>query len=228
MNLLMVALPAVLWTAGVYLRKIWIFPRCAHSPQQCSSENIPWIDSLSAKTVWMPADFLSFVTQDSAAVWAMIFPLLWVCKKYGPSWKERSRIFLMDWLILLQTTLWNGLLTESTRLWVQRPRPFVFAEPHRFGADPSNYTSFYSGHTSFTAAAALFCLLTLIRHRAPRSWVSLGAGISFTLMFLTALFRVLSERHFITDTLAGMFGGFFAALVIQKIQRTHKTDEIPS
>lgn len=47
----------------------------------------------------------------------------------------------------------NGLMIEVSHLMGQRPRPFVLASPSIEGLNPSNYSSFYSGHTSFVASS---------------------------------------------------------------------------
>jgi membrane-associated phospholipid phosphatase len=82
------------------------------------------------------------------------------------------------------------------------------------GANINQYTSFYSGHTSFVAYATLMSALW-IRSRFGKShfytkmaWMS---WIGITL--LTATLRILGGRHYPTDTMVGTVAGTCIAFV---------------
>ena len=76
-----------------------------------------------------------------------------------------------DILIIVDAVFTNGAVNELTRLAVQRPRPFVYANPQGEGGNPAHYTSFYSGHTSFAAVSLMSLLLILAGRGVRRSWL---------------------------------------------------------
>lgn len=166
------------------------------------------------------ADSLSFRTQSITGYLAAISPPTWlaIATLSGSMTPLGSlRAAGTDLVLTLQSIAWNGVATESARLLAQRPRPFVYSNPSVLGADPANYTSFYSGHTSFTAAAATATVLSMIRRRAPL-WLTMIIFLaSATLVFLTGLFRVLAGRHFTTDVLVGAVAGVLVAYFISAL-----------
>jgi membrane-associated phospholipid phosphatase len=141
-----------------------------------------------------------------------------------------GRIHPTGWLLLVaantvffaQASLWNGFVTESIRITVQRPRPFVYADPQRYGNSPAHYTSFISGHTSFSAAAATSMVVLLARTGAPRALLYLGGSAGFVLVFLTGLFRVQAGRHFLTDVVAAAFIGTLVTLLLAYFTRARR------
>ena len=209
-------IPLLLWLAGIYARSLVIQPHCVAQPQQCAVANLYPMDRPAVGLEVPGADSVSFTTQGLSAVIALATPPLW----HGALWIAGRATPLAaliglgtDLVIFTQTTAWNGLLTESAHLWVQRPRPFVYADPVR-ARDFSNYTSFYSGHTSFSAAATVFVFLTLLGRNAPLWLLGLAGTVSYSLMSLTGLFRVLAGRHFPTDVwVAAIMGTGVAAFI---------------
>jgi membrane-associated phospholipid phosphatase len=221
-DLLLVAAPALAWTAAVHARPDLIDRYCAMAAENCLKEHVRAWDRISIGMESTRANALSFVTQDSAGYIALLLPLLWVLYrgvKNRLSPRTTAGLAFTDFVILLQATIWNGLLNELTRLIVQRPRPFVYLDPLRFGAEAANYTSFYSGHTSFTATAALTALLTLTGREAPRPVLMLSGLLGFSLVVATAYLRVTSGRHFPSDTIVGALAGFAAAAGIAAFHR---------
>src|SRR5262249_42708323 len=99
---------------------------------------------------------------------------------------------------------------------------FVYSNPALRGTDPSHYTSFYSGHTSFAALAGLSLFLILLARGAP-TWLIAIAAMSWQgLTIATGYFRVMAGRHFLTDVIAAAWIGSAAALVVflaHKLQR---------
>jgi membrane-associated phospholipid phosphatase len=210
--------PALLWYVAVHARDWVIHPYCAQDPSRCRAASLWILDQPAVGLELAHADGVSFTTQGLAAVVALALPLLWhLCSVllHKTGLRTAAIAAATDFVIFAQTTFWNGLLTECARLLSQRPRPFVYADPSR-AADASNYTSFYSGHTSFAAAATTYAVLTLWA-RGARPWaLAIATAGAYAITSLTGIFRVLAGRHFPTDVLMGALAGFVVALVIAR------------
>jgi membrane-associated phospholipid phosphatase len=221
---LLLLLPALAWLGVFHLREHVIEPRCLQNPAICQPEAVFFADRPAISFASGKADRLSFVTQNSSGILAFGATLGWSVFLYLSGSIALSALglaVLTDWVILAQASLWNGLTTEVLRLLVQRPRPFVYADPVRQGADVSHYTSFVSGHTSFSAAAGVTLLLLLLGRGAPRKLLIPMTSLVATLIFLTGLLRVLAGRHFLTDVLGGALSGTLVAWALSWAHRRH-------
>ncbi|MGK5081898.1 phosphatase PAP2 family protein [Bdellovibrionota bacterium FG-1] len=214
-------LPFLFWIGAIYSRGLVIQPHCASQPEQCTPSSLLSMDRLAVGLEVMDADRLSFSTQGLSGILALSVPPLWegallLLGRISPM----TALFAIgtDFVIFAQTTAWNGLFTETAHLLTQRPRPFVYTDPLR-AKDFSNYTSFYSGHTSFSATATVYLTLTLAARQAPLALVGIAGIGSFALTFSTGLYRVLAGRHFPTDVL---FGALMGALVAIGVALRHK------
>jgi membrane-associated phospholipid phosphatase len=212
-------LPLLAWAAAVHSRGTLITPHCSIHPEHCTSDQLPRLDRPAVGLEVHGADQLSFETQGMSAIVAVAVPALWqltqvIMRQTTPLGALAATG--MDWLVFAQSTAWNGLLTETSHLVTQRGRPFVYADPARAN-DFSNYTSFYSGHTSFSAVATVCTVLTLIARGAPLFWVWGMALSSYALVSLTGLFRVLAGRHFPSDVLAGALMGALVAFGVARL-----------
>ena len=221
-QILLAIIPGVLWWTAIAFRSPIIETRCVSHPNSCTKEAVLEVDQLSLGMEDWKADHYSYQTQNTSGVLALLSPSFW-----------EGALFLMgrvnapaaiaaaslDTWIVFQTIAWNGLFTETSHLISQRPRPFVYSNPAEKGQDPAHYTSFYSGHTSFTAATQLALLLMLIRRKAP-GWMVLLAAVSYQGFVLsTAYFRILAGRHFLTDVICGAIAG---SLVAWGLSQWHK------
>lgn len=176
------------------------------------------------------ADGASYFTQNLSGVYALCSLLLLSAFLYFSkrlSQREVFGAFLIDLSILLQTIGWNGVFTELSHFISQRPRPFVFLDPLTRGLDPSHFTSFYSGHTSFSAAATLGVILMLFRRKAPPLLCFLSIAIAEVLIFSTAYFRILAGRHFLTDVLSGGVAGTAIACLLGFFYRDFVLPPLP-
>lgn len=209
-------LPALYWLFALQLRPTLIRPYCHGAPTRCTADQVPAVDRPGLGMESGPADAFSFETQNISGILALTVPAFWnFTLAVGGSVSPVAALAATgtDWVVATQTATWNGALTETARLVAQRPRPFVYSDPSR-AADPQNYTSFYSGHTSFAAAACLSLLFALMGRGAP-SWLLIAAALAGQgLVFSTGLFRILSGRHFLTDVLTAAAMGSLVALVV--------------
>lgn len=216
-DLLITLVALLLWVAATYSRSWVIQPKCGSAPQTCSKESVLPFDRLSLGMENSSADEYSYFTQNFSGVLAVSVPTLWNLSQFALGRLTPSSAIAtlgIDLLIILQTTSWNGLFTEISHLLAQRPRPFVYMDPATRGIDPAHYTSFYSGHTSFTAAVNFILFLILWARGAPLVLLVFYAATLEGLVFSTAYFRILAGRHFLTDVIFGAFAGSLVACVV--------------
>jgi membrane-associated phospholipid phosphatase len=129
---------------------------------------------------------------------------------------NRQKAAIQESIFLLVITFWNLCCLELTRTLVQRPRPLVFNSPMTEGANIHQYTSFYSGHTSFVALATLG-LFFVARRRFAGHPLRLRIAIGFfafylSMSLLVGMLRIYGGRHFPTDVLGGFFIGSLIAI----------------
>jgi membrane-associated phospholipid phosphatase len=115
------------------------------------------------------------------------------------------QMFVLDAEALTLT----GLITETTKRLVGRERP----------PGPGENDSFFSGHTSVAAAAAtIVCLqhvqLELLGNSAADAAVCGGAAAA---ALSTGLLRVMSDRHYASDVIAGAAAGVGSAFLVYNL-----------
>lgn len=216
-NVALTLLLSLLWLTGVSLRSSVIDLKCLKSEQACSKESVLEIDRLSLGMEDARANHYSFLTQNLSGVLALAIPTLWNASAFMLGTGSMSFAILSgasDIVIVLQTASLNGLLTEVAHLIGQRPRPFVYLNPPDRGKDSAHYTSFYSGHTSFSAAALFAAYFILLRRKAPKLLLIPFVILGSALIFSTGYFRVLAGKHFLTDVISGASAGGLVAWII--------------
>lgn len=214
-------IPALLWAGGVFSRPYLIQAHCVADPKSCTQQSVLAMDQPALGLNSTAADQISYFTQNLSGAVAAAVPAAWniasaVTRKISPA--AALSATLTDWLLVFQTAAWNGTGVELSHLISQRPRPYVYADPE-LARNPSNYTSFYSGHTSFAAAASVALFLILLGRGAPAWLLALTAISGELLVVATAACRVLAGRHFLTDVMAGAVAGTFVALAVALLHR---------
>jgi len=209
-------LPPVL--AGVllvaWLQPALIVPRCVTEPRVCDAGTLPLWDRWSIERHEAWAARLDEGLQWSVTGLAVALP---VALRALPG--AGTAGLVADWLLLAETAAWNWATTEAAQLLVQRPRPPLFNR--RVNTKPldrrSQYTSFWSGHTSYVAAMG-FALASLagIRGRGRTMWLLAALGLLAT--FATGAFRILEGRHFLFDVLAGALAGAMVAHIVLRLR----------
>jgi len=122
-----------------------------------------------------------------------------------------GKAFAEDMVVYTEVLSLNFGLVSMAKFGFQRPYPYVYQKPPQgFQSDPTDYLSFYSGHTSTTFAALGSAAMTLSLRHKKILWpwlMTAAAGTSIGLEL------ILSGEHFTTDVLVGaMMGsaiGFF-------------------
>lgn len=175
-------------------------PYCAVDPTPCTPDSVNPFDRIALQPGSIQADFYSNIVQNTLGALAFCLPIiLWALG-------TKIRIYFELWLISL-TSMMNLCCNELVRAAVQRPRPIVYTAPLIEGLNPTHYTSFYSGHTSFVAVISIYCIFLI--HRVFRS----PPATLFTSMLMilgtvgTGILRVQGGRHFPTDVIVAAFSG---------------------
>jgi membrane-associated phospholipid phosphatase len=175
-------------------------------PSPCVIAAVNPFDRITFEFHSVFADFCSNLVQNGVAVMLFLLPLILI--------KDLRKVFHLEYFLLLGTC-WNGAFLEVGRLLAQRPRALVFRDPMGDGANVNQYTSFYSGHTSFVSFATLSILFWLEAQYGRKHRYSKIALIGWVgLTTLTAVLRILGGRHYPSDTICGAVAGALVALVM--------------
>ncbi|MEM9671466.1 MAG: phosphatase PAP2 family protein [Cyclobacteriaceae bacterium] len=127
-------------------------------------------------------------------------------------------------VILLQTIALNETLTGITKALVKRPRPFTYNRetPEEVRTRRGNTFSFFSGHTSYTAALSFFTAKTISDYVDKSSVRTIAWTGAFLWPAATGYFRYRAGKHFPSDVIVGYLVGASLGYLIPHI---HKADE---
>ncbi|MEM0995918.1 MAG: phosphatase PAP2 family protein [Bacteroidota bacterium] len=132
------------------------------------------------------------------------------------------------WTVMFfETFLINHGLTFVTKTQTRRVRPLAYnpTVPAERKARGDVFQSFYSGHTSFTAAAAFLAAKIYHDHHRDSKWRFLawsGAGI---LTGATAYLRVAGGKHYPTDVIVGAGAGALVGILVPEFHRVRKAPD---
>jgi len=120
----------------------------------------------------------------------------------------------------------NGGLTTLTKYTVQRSRPFVYNDivPIEKKLTRNARTSFFSGHTSFTAANTFFIAKVFSDYHPYSKWKPLIWGLAATIPAATGYFRIAGGKHFPTDVITGYAIGAAVGLLVPHWHRKKAKD----
>lgn len=128
--------------------------------------------------------------------------------------------YLEDIVVMGQSVLVAGAMTEIVKLSAQRPRPFVYDQPAGAATeDPKNYLSFFSAHTSTVFAATMSYATTFAFRHPGSSMTYVAYGAAFALGATTGALRIAGGMHFPTDVLAGAVVGTVVGIGIPWLHR---------
>jgi membrane-associated phospholipid phosphatase len=202
-------LPGLLWIALFCLRPVFFTPWCAVRPTPCTVDSVNAFDQYGFYFHSITADFWSNILQNGMGVVLALVPVLLL--------RDRKRLWPIE-KFFIWGTLWNGVGIEFSRTLAQRPRPMVMNSPFESGAQIAQYTSFYSGHTSFVAFATLTLALWLHAELGMKDWKTRLAILGYLFLVpLTAFLRVYGGRHYPTDVICGAWAGSIVALFLWKV-----------
>lgn len=141
--------------------------------------------------------------------------------------KDARQEYGMISLMLTETLLLNETLTGLSKVLVSRPRPFTHNEDIDFAdrIERDNNLSFFSGHTSYTAAISFFTAQVLSKYVDNRTTRNLIWAGAFVWPATTGYLRYASGKHYFTDVLTGYVVG---AALGYFIPRLHERDRLQS
>lgn len=138
------------------------------------------------------------ISSDVFQYTAMVSPaFLFIDKEIRQDWKTVLPIWMETFAI-------TTTLTMFTKEMVRRKRPYVYRDEYKGNEVGKSATaSFFSGHTSITAASTYFIAMVYSDYHPhsrfkPLVWT--GAAV---LPALTALTRVKAGKHYWTDVITG-------------------------
>ncbi len=153
---------------------------------------VPVLDDLSKSTLTKTHAWASDYTLQGALLLSLI-----QIDQYKNF--ESTRNFGNLWI---QNLLFTANLTQSVKITFQRKRPYT-RDPN-FVTDGHNdhYYSFFSGHSSMTAAAAATSMWMAYRYPSSKTskitaWASTGLALT------TGVLRITAGKHYPSDVLTG-------------------------
>lgn len=146
---------------------------------------------------------------------ATLAPLLLLAEK------ETRKDAAVISVLYLETLTLNSGLTELTKNLAKRSRPYTYNPDYplapKLGRDARK--SFFSGHTSSTAASCFFAAKVWSDYHPGNRWKPLVWATAATIPALTGYFRMRAGQHFFTDVAVGYSIGATIGYLIPVLHR---------
>lgn len=115
-----------------------------------------------------------------------------------------------------ETMLFAYGFKELAKAIFDRPRPYMYFDdfPIEEVQKGDWNSSFFSGHTTLSFAAATFTTYVFCKYKPESKWKIPVIATSYTLAAATAAMRILSGNHFLTDVAIGAVVGSITGLLI--------------
>ncbi len=144
---------------------------------------------------------------------------------------DTQESFITDFTLYAESAVFNLAMTDLVKIAVRRPRPVAYQQLRVNGmVEPGTDSalSFYSGHTSMTAAlSATAAYLAFARDpEGIEGWLVAGGGLALTA--LVGVERVLAGAHFPTDVIAGAIAGGSMGTMVPYLHRVHGDSAVTS
>jgi len=171
-------------------------------------------DRGSAKN-WSPS---ISTTSDAVLLTVTILPVLFLSENH--TGRDIRTLLIM----YAEVFTFNYGLTELAKSTVNRSRPYVYNPEAPMGTRTGSTSrkSFFSGHTSQTAAASFFFAKVITDyHPTLKRGLKIGLwAFAVTVPALNGTFRVLAGKHFPTDVMTGYIAGAATGWLIPQLHRT--------
>jgi membrane-associated phospholipid phosphatase len=162
------------------------------------------------------------VSNVTANVLAPAVALLGVVIAPGPHATEGAG--LRGAVIVIEGSLVAVAISQNLKLFTARARPFVVynnpSQPGENGLyDPgsSSLQSFPSGHSTLAASVGVGAAMTATLEESPAApWLWASAGV---LTVSTGILRMMAEKHWVTDDLAGVAIGGGCGVLLPLLHR---------
>lgn len=131
------------------------------------------------------------------------------------------------------TALWGesllaaSSLTLLTKYAARRTRPFVYNPAVSIDKKQTANArgSFFSGHTSLSAAGTFFAAQVFSDYYPESPWKPVVWSVAAAIPAATGYFRVKGGRHFPTDVMAGYAVGALVGIFIPRLHRRARADQ---
>ncbi|MBI2059280.1 MAG: phosphatase PAP2 family protein [Nitrospirae bacterium] len=213
----------LLATGGIVGSELWRKSQGVNECRWCGSnaldeavrERWRWSDDHAAN--WA-SDIAGFGALPLAAAGTMAF---------AARREERLGEMLSNVLIVTESTMLAGNLSQTVKITVRRERPFVHAlsqeDKARTAKPHDNNASFYSGHVSFAFALAVSSgTVATLRGYEAAPWVW-GGGLAVAAS--VPYFRMAADRHYFTDGMAGAVVGSGVGFAVPYFFHRRRADE---
>jgi len=129
----------------------------------------------------------------------------------------------------LETVLVNYAFTTFAKKIARRTRPFAYNPdiPLSDKLEPDVRSSFYSGHTSHTAALSFFMAKVMTDYH-PGASRGFKVGVwtfAASIPAITGYLRVRAGKHFPTDTIVGGITGGLIGILVPHLHKSKKLKE---
>jgi membrane-associated phospholipid phosphatase len=153
-------------------------------------------------------------SSDIALFSSFLLPLTTLATKEGNA--EFGKVSLMT----LETIILNSSLTNAIKVTARRPRPYLYNQDvalHLKLRKADQY-SFFSGHTSTTAALSFLTAQMHTDFNDGKGSVAIWS-LAAAIPAFTAIQRMRAGKHFLSDVLLGYLIGAAIGVTIPRIHR---------
>lgn len=160
--------------------------------------------------------------------------VLWISAMASPAFfltgkKTRQSIGIIA-VMWSETMFATSGLTLMTKYAVRRTRPFVYNPAVEISKkrNANARGSFFSGHTSMSAASTFFAATVFSDYFPESKWKPAVWGFAAAIPAVTGYLRVRGGRHFPTDVLAGYAVGALVGWGVPALHRSggHKDERL--
>lgn len=124
-------------------------------------------------------------------------------------------------VMLTETLLLNEAFTGITKTLAERPRPYTYNPevPEVNKTEKDSNLSFFSGHTSYTAALSFFSAKVITDYTDNRTIEIIAWTAAALLPAATGYMRYRAGRHFPTDIIAGYIVGASLGYLVPQLHK---------
>jgi len=127
-------------------------------------------------------------------------------------------------ILWLETNIINSFGTDIVKSSVQRTRPYVYNHEYPIEKKYAENArkSFFSGHTSMTAANSFFAAKVFSDYYSDSKWKPVIWTTAALIPAWTGFERVLAGKHFPSDVIAGYIFGAACGYFIPHLHKKHE------